>query len=490
MRVLLVSPAVPTTFWSYTHVLPLIGKRAAFPPLGLLTVAAMLPRGWELRLVDLNVRGLHDADLAWADYVLVSAMIVHERSVRKIIARCQALGKTIIAGGPLFTTGHERFPEIPHFVLGEAEPVIDQLIADMAAGQVKPTYGVGEKPSLDATPPPRWDLVRLRDYATMPLQFSRGCPFDCEFCDIVAMYGRTPRTKTSLQFTRELDALWAAGWRESVFIVDDNFIGHKLRAKALLRELAAWQARHPHPLSLLTEASLNLADDPELVELFVAAGFKKVFIGLETPNETSLVECGKKQNTRRDLVASVQTLQRAGLEVMGGFIVGFDHDEHSIFERQLRFIQEAGVVTAMVGLLGALPRTRLFERLKAEGRLLRASTGNNLDAVLNFVPRMDMAKLIAGYRQLVQRLYAPCGYYQRALTFLASYTPRGPRAPASHSDRWAFLRSLWLLGVHSSGRRAYWRYMLHVLVSHRRAFGEAMNLAITGHHFRRVAAQL
>jgi radical SAM superfamily enzyme YgiQ (UPF0313 family) len=490
MKVLLVSPAVPTTFWSFTHVLPLLGKRAAFPPLGLLTVAAMLPRDWELRVVDLNVRGLDDADVAWADYVLLSAMIVQERSVGKVVARCQALGKPIIAGGPLFTTGHERFPAIPHFVLGEAEPVIAALVADMRAGRVQPLYGPGAKPDLEATPPPRWDLVRLRDYATMPLQFSRGCPFDCEFCDIVAMYGRTPRTKTPEQFTRELDALWDAGWRESVFIVDDNFIGHRPRAKALLSALAVWQARHPRPLPLLTEASLNLADDPDLIDLFVAAGFKKVFIGLETPNEQSLVECGKNQNARRDLVASVHTLQRAGLEVMGGFIVGFDSDEHSIFERQLRFIQESGVVTAMVGLLGALPRTRLFERLKAEGRLLRESTGNNLDAVLNFVPRMDAAKLVAGYRQLVQQLYAPRGYYRRALTFLASYEPRGPRAPASRTEQWAFLRSLWVLGVRSSGRRAYWRFMLQVLLSHRSAFGEAMNLAITGHHFRRVAAQL
>ncbi|MEW6254002.1 MAG: cobalamin-dependent protein, partial [Planctomycetota bacterium] len=264
MNVLLVSPAVPATFWSYTHVLPLLGKRAAFPPLGLLTVAAMLPRSWELRVVDLNVGGLREADLRWADYVLLSAMIVHERSVRKIAARCLALGKTIVAGGPLFTTGHERFPEIRHFVLGEAEPVIDQLITDMAAGALQATYGPGERPSLDATPPPRWDLIRLRDYATMPLQFSRGCPFDCEFCDIIAMYGRTPRTKSAEQFTRELDALWEAGWRESVFVVDDNFIGHKPRAKALLRALAVWQARHPRPLTLITEASLNLADDPEL----------------------------------------------------------------------------------------------------------------------------------------------------------------------------------------------------------------------------------
>jgi radical SAM superfamily enzyme YgiQ (UPF0313 family) len=490
MRVLLVSPAVPSTFWSFAHIMPLLHKKAAFPPLGLLTVAAMLPRDWDLRVVDLNAARLSDADLEWADYVLISAMIVHEQSARQVVTRCQAQDKTVIAGGPLFTTGHERFPEIPHFVLGEAELVIDELIADMQTGQVKPLYEAAEKPDMVRTPAPRWDLIRLDDYASMALQFSRGCPFDCEFCDIMRMYGRTTRTKPALQFTRELDALWDAGWRDSVFVVDDNFIGHKPKARELLRELAQWQARHNRVVPLFTEASLNLADDPELIDLMVAAGFKKVFVGLETPNEGSLLECGKSQNTSRDLVDSVRVLQAGGLEVMGGFIIGFDHDEHSIFERQLRFIQDAGVVTAMVGLLGALPHTRLFERLKAEGRLLCESTGNNLDSVLTFVPRMDPARLIAGYRQLVQRLYAPREYYRRALTFLARYHPRGPRAPASRSDRWAFLRSLWLLGVRSRGRRAYWKYFVQVLVRYPRAFAEAMNLAITGHHFRSVAAQM
>lgn len=490
MNLLLVSPAVPDTFWSFRHVLPFVFKKAAFPPLGLLTIGAMLPREWSLRLVDLNVSRLRERDLAWADYVLISAMIVQEPSVREVVDRCRALGKPIIAGGPLFTTAPERFADIPHLVLGEAENVIAALVADMQAGRVQGVYQDAAKPSLESTPVPRWDLIRLADYATMPVQFSRGCPFDCEFCDIVAMYGRTPRLKTPAQFLRELDALWAAGWRSSVFVVDDNFIGHKVKAKALLRAVAAWQAGHAHALPLLTEASLNLADDPELLELMVRAGFKKVFVGVETPDETSLAECGKVQNTHRDLLGAIRTMQGAGLEVMGGFIVGFDHDRGNIFERQHRFIQEAGVVTAMVGLLNALPRTRLFERLKAEGRLLRASTGNNLDAVLNFVPRMDRDLLVSGYRRLVQRLYAPRDYYRRAITFLRSYRPHGPRVRVSPSEVWAFARSLWVLGVRTRGRRAFWQYLVRTLLFHRRAFGEAMNLAITGHHFRKVANQL
>lgn len=490
MNILLISPTVPDTFWSFRHVLPLASKKAAFPPLGLLTIAAMLPPDWQLRLVDLNVAALRDRDIAWADYVFVSAMLVHEESTRQVLNRCQAHGKTVVAGGPLFTTAAERFPSVPHIVIGEAEAIMPHLIADLRAGNLQPRYHDESKPELSATPVPRWDLIRLRDYATMALQFSRGCPFDCEFCDIVAVYGRTTRTKEPEQFVRELDALWTAGWREGVFVVDDNFIGHRPKAKALLRRLAEWQAARPHPLPLLTEASLNLADDPELLHLMVAAGFKKVFVGVETPDEESLSECGKVQNTRRDLVASVRIIQRAGLEVMGGFIVGFDHDEHGIFERQSRFIQDAGVVTAMVGVLNALPRTRLFERLKAEGRLLCESTGNNLDAVLNFIPKMDRETLLAGYRELVRRLYAPSAYYRRIHTFLRTYRPQGPRPQRSWSEIRAFVQSLWVLGVRHSGRRAYWSFMLQAVWRYPRAFGEAMSLAIIGHHFRKVAAQL
>ncbi len=490
MKILLVSPAVPDTFWGFRHVLPLVARKAAYPPLGLLTVAAMLPREWELRLVDLNVTRLRDADLAWADCVFVSAMIVHEASVRQVLARCRSHGKPVVAGGPLFTTGHERFPEVHHVVLGEAERIMPALVADLRAGRVQPVYQDPGKPDLSATPVPRWDLVRLKDYATMAVQFSRGCPFDCEFCDIVAVYGRVPRTKSTEQMTAELDALWEAGWRDTVFLVDDNFIGHKPKAKALLRRIVDWQARRPHPLPLITEASLNLADDSELLELMVAAGFKKVFVGVETPDEASLAECGKVQNTRRDLVESVRALQRAGLEVMGGFIVGFDHDQPSVFERQQRFIQDSGVVTAMVGLLTALPKTRLFERLRAEGRLLCHSTGNNLEAVLNFVPRMDRETLLAGYRRLVQRLYTPKLYYRRAANFLRTYRPQGPRAPVRLHELRAFIRSLWVLGVRHRGRRAYWRFVIETALFHRRAFAEAMNLAIIGHHFRKIAAQL
>jgi len=490
MNILLVSPATPETFWSFRHILSFLSKKAAFPPLGLLTVAAMLPRHWNLRLVDLDVRRLTDADIDWADYVFISAMLIHERSVRQIAARCAARGRPVVGGGPLFTTSERRFPEMSCLVLGEAEEVMPALVADLEAGRLQPAYRAQTKPDIRKTPVPRWDLISPRDYMTMSVQFSRGCPFNCEFCDIVAMYGRVPRTKTPAQLIAELEALLARGWQGSVFIVDDNFIGHRLKAKELLRALIQWRARQKVRVPFITEVSLNLVDDPELLELMAAAGFKRVFIGLETPEESSLTECAKVQNTRRDMLQAVRTIQRAGLEVLGGFIIGFDHDSPGIFERQRRFIQEAGVAAAMVGLLNALPQTPLFARLLREGRILAESTGNNLDAVLNFVPRMDRQTLLEGYRALVKHLYSPREYYRRAMTFLRHYRRRGPRASIPWNDVAAFVRSLWVLGVRGSDRREYWKYLLKTLLFYPRAFAEAMNLAVMGYHFRKIAATL
>jgi radical SAM superfamily enzyme YgiQ (UPF0313 family) len=490
MNVLLVSPATPDTFWSFRHVLRLLRRKAAFPPLGLLTVAAMLPARWRLKLVDMDVTALEDADLDWADWIMLSGMIIHTDSCRTVAARCAAREKPVIAGGPLFTTGHEQFPEIPHVVLGEAEEVMPDLVADMIHGTVRACYESPRKPDVTGTPVPRWDLVRFDDYVMAPVQFSRGCPFDCEFCDIPVMYGRTPRVKTPEQMTRELDALIDAGWRESVFIVDDNFIGHKAKAKALLRALIAWRRRREVRFPFVTEASLNLVDDEELLRLMVEAGFKKVFVGIETPASESLAECGKVQNTGRDLVAAIKTMQNAGLEVMGGFIVGFDNDQPNIFERQWAFIQETGIVTAMVGLLNALPKTRLFARLSAEGRILQKTTGNNLEAVVNFVSRIDRDVLLDGYRSLINQLYAPKSYYRRITTFLREYRPQGPRTRPTYGDVTAFFKSLWVLGVRSRGRAAYWSFLARALLLHRRKFAEAMSLAILGHHFRKIAASL
>lgn len=490
MKILLLYPQTPDTFWSFKHVLRFISKRAAFPPLGLLTVAAMLPRDWELRLVDTNVQKLTDDDLRWADYVMLSAMIAHRESVGPMVDRCRKLAKTVIAGGPLFTTGHANFPQIPHFVLGEAEDLMPRLIADLQAGTLQHYYQSPGRPDITQVPAPRWDLIDLRHYATMAVQFSRGCPYDCEFCDIIIMNGRAPRTKTPAQLIHELEALRMRGWGDTVFIVDDNFIGNKTPAKALLREMILWRSWVRTGMSFFTEASVNLADDAELCELMVRAGFKKVFLGIETPSVESLEECRKLQNRGRDLVETVKTLQRHGLEIMGGFIIGFDSDQQDIFKRQFEFIQRSGVVAAMVGLLTALPETRLYQRLFREGRIELETTGNNTEAVLNFKPKLDREFLLNGYRELMMKLYEPSTYYQRIRVFLSAHRPSGPKRRLAWRDLQAFLKSFWFLGIWYRGRVAYWRFFWTTLLRQPRQFRSAIELAIVGYHFRRVANHL
>ena len=490
MKVLLVYPRNPDTFWSFKHVLSFVSKKAAFPPLGLLTVAAMLPPEWNLELVDLNVTDLRDEDLRRVDYVFLSGMIVHRASAHEVAARCAALGKTVVAGGPLFTTGYKDFPEIAHFVLGEAEDVMGELVADMECGAIKPVYRAADWPDVRKTPVPRWDLVRMNDYVTMSLQFSRGCPFTCEFCDIVIMNGRVPRTKEPAQVVRELEALRLAGWHSMVFVVDDNFIGNRKRARELLDAMIEWRGRVASRMGFLTEASVNLADHEDLCALMVAAGFRKVFLGIETPSASGLDECGKTQNSKRDLAEAVQTLQHSGLEVMGGFIIGFDTDPPDIFARQYEFIQRTGVVTAMVGLLTALPQTVLYQRLAREGRLLAETCGNNTDAAVNFVTRLDRDYIISGYKELMRKLYAPRQYNRRIRAFLRALEQRGPAMPMSWTDLRAFLKSIWFLGVWHKGRRAYWGLFWWTLLSRPRKLHAAMELSILGHHFRRIAAAL
>lgn len=487
MNILFVNPRTPDTFWSFRHALRFVLKKAAMPPLGLLTVAGMLPRDWHLRLVDLNVKRLADGDIRWADYVFLGAMLVQRESAREVARRCIALGRPVLAGGPLFTTSHQAFPEIPHFVLGEAEGVMAEVVEDVRRGRLRRVYEATRRPDLAETPSPRWDLINPRHYVTLTVQSSRGCPYDCEFCDIIVMNGRVPRTKSCEQLVGELEALRRIGWRDMVFIVDDNFIGNKRHTRALLQAMIEWRGRTGARMGFLTEASVDLADDPELCRLMVEAGFKKVFVGLETPSVEALMECRKVQNSRRNLASAIQTLQAAGLEVMGGFIVGFDSDTQDIFKRQFEFIQNSGVVTAMVGLLTALPQTRLWQRLEREGRLLAGSTGDNTDGVLNFVPKLGREQLQAGYRELIRRLYEPRTYYRRIRTFLQNHRPQGPRLRLSRADLLACVRSFWVLGVRSRGQWHYWRLFWSTLLKRPRQFPQAIELAILGYHFRRVA---
>ncbi|CAG0974781.1 partial Hopanoid C-2 methylase, partial [Anaerolineae bacterium] len=406
MKILLVYPEFPDTFWSFKHALKFIRKKAASPPLGLLTVAAMLPAEWEKRLVDLNVTGLTHADLAWADYVFVSAMIVQRDSARALIARCAAAGVKVVAGGPLFTMEHDQFPDVDHFVLNEAELTLPPFLADLSAGCAQRLYTTNEFPDIQHTPAPLWSIVNLKRYDTVSLQFSRGCPFNCDFCNITALLGHRPRVKTAAQIVAELDGLYARGWRKNVFFVDDNFIGNKKHLKSeVLPALIEWR-KDKIGLAFSTEASINLADDPELLTLMAQAGFDTVFVGIETPNEDSLTECSKTQNKGRELVESVKRLQRAGLQVQGGFIVGFDSDTTSIFQQHIDFIQRSGIVTAMVGLLQAPLGTRLYDRMKREDRLLNEMSGDNVVGSTNIIPTMGLDALRAGYHKILDQIYA------------------------------------------------------------------------------------
>ncbi|MBN1635799.1 MAG: DUF4070 domain-containing protein, partial [Deltaproteobacteria bacterium] len=486
MNALFIYPEIPDTFWSFKYALDFVSKRAAFPPLGLLTVAAMAPESWQKKLVDLNIQNLSDNDLAWADYAFVSAMQVQQESLKEIIRRCRLSGVRIVAGGPYFTTSQEDFSEIDHLVINEAEVTFPMFLEDFKRGTLKHRYTSSEKPDLSLTPLPDWDLINFKYYDSMLVQFSRGCPFDCEFCDIVLLNGRQQRTKTSSQFISEIDLLYRKGWRGSLFVVDDNFIGIKSKAKHMLKELASWMDAHGSPFHFFTEASMNLADDEELMRLMTRAGFNKVFVGIETPNEESLKEANKVQNMKKNLLDAVRTMQKNGLEVMGGFIIGFDSDPENIFDMQIDFIQSSGIIMAMVGLLEALTGTKLWKRLKSEGRLLSESSGDNTDGYINFIPKMKKEAIIQGYYRVLNTIYAPKEYYLRCISFLKTYRPQNI-SKINIFGILAFFKSAWRIGIKNEEGfgRYYWKLLLKSLLINPRTFGEAVRLMIVGIHFRK-----
>jgi radical SAM superfamily enzyme YgiQ (UPF0313 family) len=488
MKILLVYPQIPVTYWGFQYALKFISKKAGFPPLGLLTVAAMLPDHYEKRLIDMNVAKLRDKDILWADYVLISAMAVQKQSVKEIITRCRRLGTKMIAGGPLFTCEYEEYAEVDHLLLNEGELTIPPFIRDLENGTAAHLYASKDWADLRTTPLPLWELIDMKKYATMNIQYSRGCPFNCDFCNITSLYGHQPRTKDASQFLQELDSLYDAGWRGGIFLVDDNFIGNKRKLKEeILPALIDWMASKRYPFTFLTEASINLADDEVLLTMMAKAGFDTVFIGIETPDENSLVECNKVQNKNRDLMASIKTIQRFGLEVQGGFIVGFDNDNASIFDKIISFIQESGIVTAMVGLLNAPEGTKLYQRLAGEGRLLEGFSGNNTDFSMNFIPKMEKGMLLKGYKSIVDTIYSPKKYYERVLTFLDQYKPAKvavPRIKFYHIL--AFMRSVFRLGIIGRERPYYWRLILWSLRKRREVFPLVVALSIYGFHFRKV----
>jgi radical SAM superfamily enzyme YgiQ (UPF0313 family) len=502
MNALLIYPEFPETFWSFKHALKFLGKRAAQPPLGLMTVAALLPGAWKKRLVDTNVERLRDRDLKWADVAFVSGMHIQLESLKEIVERCRELGLRTIVGGPIASSVTAEELKADHVVIGEAESLIGGLARELEAGAARPVYQAAERPEMATSPLPDLSLIKMKRYSTMTVQYSRGCPFNCEFCDIIEIYGRRPRTKAVAQVLAELNQLLAADWRESVFIVDDNFIGNKARAKDLLRAMAEWRSQTGARFDFITEASLNLADDVELMQLMKDAGFRSVFLGVETPDESGLIASNKLQNTRRSLLESVATIQSYGLQVMGGFILGFDTDKEDIFDRMVEFIQKSGIPIAMVGLLQAMPGTQLFRRLRTEGRIVDAGGGNNTFCDrLNFLPRMDSAKLVEGYRDVMKRIYNCEAYYERVKIYLNRANPKPAKGEKRRDKQktpalvtWgnmrALVNSIVRQGVFGRHQWSYWKFLASAATKYRRCFGAAMTLAVMGHHFQVMTRKL
>ena len=488
MKILLISPAYPDTYWSFRHALKFVSKKAASPPLGLLTIAPMLPDAWERKLVDLNVAALHDKEIRWADLVFIGGMSVQSESAREVVQRCKELGKTIVAGGPLFTGDPDAWPEIDHLVLNEAEITLPWFLADLEKGLPGKIYQTDEFADIELTPAPDYSLVDASDYAQLSLQYSRGCPFDCEFCEITALLGRKVRLKSTAQVIRELDVVYRTGFRGNLFFVDDNFIGNRRRLKQeLLPAIIEWNRTRNYPYTFTTEASIDLSDDAELMSAMARAGFEKVFVGIETPDEDSLKECNKKLNTGRDLLESVATIQAAGIEVSAGFIVGFDSDTSSIFQRQIEFIQKSGIITAMVGLLNAPSRTRLYKRLSKEGRILQTADGDNTNCNMNFTPVMEKELLLKGYQKIVYNIYSSKAYHERLKGFLSHFKPRVVnRGRINKENMMALLRSIFYLGILDKSRRYYWRLMFWSIRKRPEMIPLAVTYSIYGYHFRKV----
>lgn len=489
MKILFVYPKYPDTFWSFKHALRFISKKAAIPPLGLITVASMLPKEWEKRLVDMNTREISDSDIRWADYVFISAMYIQKESVDIILEKCVANKVKIVAGGPLFTQEYDNYPQIDHFVLNEAEITLEPFLKMLQNGE-KPDriYQTEAYADLSLTPIPDYSLLSLHHYASMSMQISRGCPFACDFCEITSLLGHKVRMKSTEQVLAELDALYKLNWRGTVSVVDDNFIGNKSEIKnVLLPAMQKWMDDRHHPFKFTSQVSINLADDDKLLNQMVDVGFCSAFIGIETPDEVCLQDCNKVQNRNRDLLHSVKKIQNAGLDVSAGFIVGFDSDTPDVFKRQTAFIQASGIVSAMVGLLNAPKHTKLYKRLESENRLTAEPTGSNTDFSMNFVPAMDEELLKTGYKSIIQDIYATKPYYKRLRIFLKNYQPlRTTKRKTEMAGIIAFLKTIVIIGIINPGRSEYWKILFWTLFKRPTLFMDAMTYVVYGYHYRTV----
>jgi radical SAM superfamily enzyme YgiQ (UPF0313 family) len=497
MRTLLIYPEFPKTFWSYEKILELVDRKVLLPPLGLVTVAALLPQQWEMKLVDRNVREVLEEEWAWAELVVISGMIVQKADMAEQIARAKARGLPVAVGGP-FASSTPDAPELDGAdfkVLDEGEITLPLFVAALERGDTSGRFTAGgEKPDVTSTPVPRYDLLELDAYSEMSVQFSRGCPFNCEFCDIIVLYGRKPRTKTPEQLIAELQRLYDLGWRRSVFLVDDNFIGNKRNVKLLLPALRQWQLEHGYPFSFATEASVDLAADQELMNLMTECRFESVFLGIETPDAASLETARKLQNTRSSLEESVEKITASGLRVMAGFIIGFDGEQRGAGNRIVEFVTRTGIPHAMMGMLQALPNTAMWTRLEQEGRLIQdsaAAKGVNQTNLLNFVPTRPIQDIATEYMEAFSALYEPNAYIDRVYSYFLKLPPQrykqilkeratqeshggatgaGGGAEAPHADGpantkkgmdWVDLRALgivvWRQGIKRNTRWRFWR---------------------------------
>ena len=488
MNILLVYPHCPDSFWSFRHALKFISKKAAVPPLGLITVSAMLPSSWKKKLIDMNITALQTSDIQWADYVFISAMYIQKESVNKIIAECRKLNKKIVAGGPLFTQEYQSYSHIDHFILNEAEITMPRFLRDLKTGIPQRIYKTTDFADMSKSPVPDYHLLSLNDYASMNLQVTRGCPYSCDFCEITSLLGNKVRMKDSKQIITELETLYSLNWRGTISIVDDNFIGNKKKSKeSLLPAMRKWMHKHSYPFTFNAQTSINLADDKELLTLMVETGFRSTFIGIETPVKLSLQACNKVQNKNRDLLLSVKKIQSAGMQVSGGFIVGFDTDTSSVFQRQIDFIQQSGIVSAMVGLLNAPKNTRLYEQLAVEKRITEEATGNNTDLTMNFKPKMNYHDLLDGYKSIIRNIYSIKPYYKRLRQLLSNYKRNSNgRAKIDLTTIKGLIKSVFVIGIVNKGRREYWKLIIWTLIHRPGSIVEALTYTVYGYHFRTV----